>query len=748
MHNIHNTLAEKMNWYRKWHDDIHHHHYHFLILIIIGVILTFFLLGSIDAYARDVENIDSSSVQVTTDSIEGLNSGLVKALKRLEENGNTDTAAFVNLKNVAQKRQAKLLEKMRADGSSLEHVFMPQDIVERLPEDVQSLFETDTTLSGTITLMVDDGVDGKGTKTTRLLNTEKGQYELHIGKNAPALKSGDKVKVTGKAVDTVLWAADGANTQNLTVTSTAVANDGTGTKAVLVIPVTFANNTSQPWPTSYIQEWIFTGAQGLASLYTEGSYGKTTITGVVAPWVAIAANVGSTCDTGVWAQQADQAAQALGYNLASYQHRMYVLNGVPLSVCNFGGRAYIPGTQSWINGIYASYGTPAHELGHNLGAMHAGFYNCGSEQISSTCSFDEYGDRTSKMGSTNNYQFHALHRNQFNWLPSSSVSQVTTNGDYVIYGDYESASAPNILKISKPNTNESYYLSYRQAKGFDASMPAGETSGATIQIWSNTPGSAYTKLLTATPGAANTDSALKDGGVFSDSTNGITVTQLSHDAQSVKVRVAFSGPTCSQANPTVTVTPASQTGGAGTALAYKVSVSDADSSVCSSATYAVTAEVPSGFQSTAQSVTLTPGATGSATLSVTSPGASVDGSFPIVFKATNASSGAYTGKVNATYTVYTPVADKISPTASITSPASGATVNGNVTITASATDNVSVASVKFFIDGKLVSTDTSSPYSYRWAINKKITSGAHTIMVQSTDSSGNISTPSTITVYK
>jgi len=55
--------------------------------------------------------------------------------------------------------------------------------------------------------------------------------------------------------------------------------------------------------------------------------------------------------------------------------------------------------------------------------------------------------------------------------------------------------------------------------------------------------------------------------------------------------------------------------------------------------------------------------------------------------------------------------DTQAPTVSITSPADNATVSGMLTISASATDNVGVTRVEFYIDGVLDHTDTTAPYS-------------------------------------
>jgi hypothetical protein len=59
-----------------------------------------------------------------------------------------------------------------------------------------------------------------------------------------------------------------------------------------------------------------------------------------------------------------------------------------------------------------------------------------------------------------------------------------------------------------------------------------------------------------------------------------------------------------------------------------------------------------------------------------------------------------------------PPSDTTAPVVSITSPAANANVNGTINLTATATDNVAIAGVQFFIDGSPVGAeDTSSPYS-------------------------------------
>jgi hypothetical protein len=89
-----------------------------------------------------------------------------------------------------------------------------------------------------------------------------------------------------------------------------------------------------------------------------------------------------------------------------------------------------------------------------------------------------------------------------------------------------------------------------------------------------------------------------------------------------------------------------------------------------------------------------------------------------------------------TVTVNNPTQDVTPPVVSIGSPAAGATVNGNVAITATASDNVAVAFVEFFVDGIWQGADATAPYSHIWD-STQVGNGVHQITVVAEDTSGN-----------
>jgi predicted 3-demethylubiquinone-9 3-methyltransferase (glyoxalase superfamily) len=99
-----------------------------------------------------------------------------------------------------------------------------------------------------------------------------------------------------------------------------------------------------------------------------------------------------------------------------------------------------------------------------------------------------------------------------------------------------------------------------------------------------------------------------------------------------------------------------------------------------------------------------------------------------------------------TVTVNNGTPDTTPPTVSVTAPTSGATVSGTVSVTATAADNVGVASVQFQLDGaNLGGLDTTAPYSASWN-SGTATNGAHTLRAIAKDAAGNATTSTTVSV--
>jgi hypothetical protein len=81
--------------------------------------------------------------------------------------------------------------------------------------------------------------------------------------------------------------------------------------------------------------------------------------------------------------------------------------------------------------------------------------------------------------------------------------------------------------------------------------------------------------------------------------------------------------------------------------------------------------------------------------------------------------------------------DNQPPTVAVTAPAPGATLSGLVTVQASASDNVGVTKVEFYLDGVLRAVDLAAPY--QWDFDTTTASnGAHAVQVLAYDAAGNV----------
>lgn len=89
------------------------------------------------------------------------------------------------------------------------------------------------------------------------------------------------------------------------------------------------------------------------------------------------------------------------------------------------------------------------------------------------------------------------------------------------------------------------------------------------------------------------------------------------------------------------------------------------------------------------------------------------------------------------------VGDSVSPTVSLTAPSNGATLSGSsISLTATASDNMSVAGVRFKIDGQNIGSEiTSAPYSTTWN-STAVLNGSHTLSAVARDGSNHYATSS------
>lgn len=105
-----------------------------------------------------------------------------------------------------------------------------------------------------------------------------------------------------------------------------------------------------------------------------------------------------------------------------------------------------------------------------------------------------------------------------------------------------------------------------------------------------------------------------------------------------------------------------------------------------------------------------------------------------------------TSGAESTYSNIVTLAEQSPPTVAIDSPAVSASVNGVVNILVTASDNVGVTRVEYYVNGQLKATETAAPYSYSWDTSHLIP-GGYTLMAKAYDAAGNVGqTTASVTV--
>lgn len=120
-----------------------------------------------------------------------------------------------------------------------------------------------------------------------------------------------------------------------------------------------------------------------------------------------------------------------------------------------------------------------------------------------------------------------------------------------------------------------------------------------------------------------------------------------------------------------------------------------------------------------------------------------NGSYTMTAKAYD-NTGNVATSTNVLVTVNNVVADLTAPTVSVTAPATGAIVSGTVSVSASASDNVGVSKVEFYVNNVLATTDSASPFAYSWN-TAAVTNGTYSVMAKAYDAAGNIGQSASVT---
>ncbi|MDP3978196.1 MAG: Ig-like domain-containing protein [Pseudomonas sp.] len=618
------------------------------------------------AAAPNAAQTDMRSLPAAREAASSQTTELLGLHKRLQKAATSERAQLrEQLLSQAEQRRQLLLELAQSHPEEVLRVAIPEDKQKGMPAEVVAKLEQRLELDGELEVVYEDYEDGPA-KLRHFLKTSFGErFELRLANSQREWRSGLSVRAQGVLLEHVdgasapiqgdlvvndndsglLLLADGTTSSTSTSELAYDLPNTLGAQRTLAILVNFQDKPSEkPWTTTAANSLMF-GSGGVSGFFKENSSQQTWLTGSVAGWYTIPVN-STVCDGFAIEKSAKSAAQAAGFNLANYERFVYIF---PKNACGYSGMGQVGAVPSstWINGSMILR-TVAHEMGHNLGLHHAHALDCGDTTLGGTCTAQEYGDTLDIMGYSGTVgHFNGFNKERLGWLASSNIINVASGGSFYLKPAATQTNSGKLLKIANgldssgaPNY---IYVEYRQPLGFDAQLTdrgvidttnvfkgvavrqASPSNGNSGQLLDMTAGSNFVDMK---------DPALIGGRSFSAS--GMTLSTQWTDASQALVSVDFGGgsdtSTCTRNAPSVSVSPGQSTWlAAGSSYSYTVSVTNKDSSGCTSSSVSLSPVKPSGWTASlgSTSLNLAPGASASTTLKVTSPSSAADGFYNV-----------------------------------------------------------------------------------------------------------------------
>jgi hypothetical protein len=377
------------------------------------------------------------------------------------------------------------------------------------------------TRSGTLHAVVSDNFR-TGESTTRY-TLQSGSQKTVVRPTELAAEPGERVVVTGAMRDDRLVGAVKATDASQPA---AIAAGPRKTAVLLINP---SGGGAGPWSQESARSEVFTGANSASAFYQEESYGAISLTGKlradgdVFGWFNLNASTAG-CPYMEWQSKAKEAAADAGIDLSGYQHLIYMFPFQGLQgPCTWFGIAGLNSDWVMINGDFGMK-IVAHELGHNLGLLHAGSLTCTSGgvrvQISENCTTTEYGDPFDAMGSTAARHNSGWNLAKLGFIGPENVETIETSGTYLMRSALHPTAEPTTLRIPHERSfggavTSWYYLEVREKGGVFENVNDATMTGVSIRIAPNPNLSPETLLLDANPATATfEDAPLATGETF------------------------------------------------------------------------------------------------------------------------------------------------------------------------------------------------------------------------------------------
>ncbi len=356
-----------------------------------------------------------------------------------------------------------------------------------------------------------------------------------------------------------------------------------GTKKMLIIRVDFPDAPGQVVSDATLTTLI----ANFGTHWTEMSYGKLNWTALGAgsdftPTLRLPNGHASYTSFGTMLAAARTAATAAGYNYTNYNFDVVVTGDKP--DVSFGGIAYVGARGAWLANSQWNLGVGSHEVGHNFGLNHAGFWDTDDGTVIGSGTAVEYGNPYDHMGgasSSFDAHFGARQKNYLDWIVDTDVVKITTDGTTttrIRAFDKSAATGAKALAVDRTGTSNDYWVEYRQTF---ADTNLWDKDGVLLNWGDVGINNGKPLLLDYTPATSSKDDApILIGSTFSDTAGGIHITPLARGADPdgttwIDVRVNR-GPFAGNRKPTVTMSASNLNPAISASVNFTATASDPD----------------------------------------------------------------------------------------------------------------------------------------------------------------------------
>ena len=301
-----------------------------------------------------------------------------------------------------------------------------------------------------------------------------------------------------------------------------------GTKRMLIIRVDFPDKTGQVVSDTTLTNLI----NNMATQWSNMSYGRTTWSRVgegsaFTPTLRLPNNHGSYTGFGTMLNAARAAAEDAGFDYRDYHFEVVVTGDKP--DVGFGGVAFVGGRGAWLANGQWNLGVCSHEVGHNFGLNHSGFWDTTDGTAIGAGSNVEYGNPFDHMGgasSSGSAHFNARQKNYLDWIPDSNVRKVTADGSVtqrISAMDRTDATGHRAIAVDRSGTSQDYWIEYRTAYSSNKWM----RDGVVVNFGDVSINNGKPSLLDFTPNTSSKDDCpILIGRTFSDTGKNIHITPL------------------------------------------------------------------------------------------------------------------------------------------------------------------------------------------------------------------------------